>query len=779
MDRRSFIKLTAVTGTSATLASCGSPEHQLIRFVPDEELVPGVAEWKPSVCPSCGGGCGVRVRVMDADVETARHGQAGVVRMGVAKKLEGHADYPVNQGGLCARGQASIQLTYHPDRLTQPLKRTGPRGGGGFAMITWDQAIADLVAQLDALDEDRHSLAFITGGRPSHRQVLIDWFLSKFGAPGAIAFQLFGDDVLRRANAMSFGTAQLPTFDLKHARFVIGFGADFLGTWNSPVSQSAGYGELRRGRAGMRGSFVQVESRMTTTGASADEWVPARLGTEGVLALGMAHVILEHQLKPATSGRASALIAGWSSGLDAYAPDKVEQITGIKAARIERLAREFAEQGPSVAIVGGPPLAQTNGLFTALAVNALNELAGAVGQPGGLHFTPQLHMAGPTVSSRQTLDTFAAGIAGGGQSARVLMVDGANPIFAAPKAWKVKDAFDQIPYIVSFASFIDETSHLADLILPDHSFLESWTDALPESGSMTAVAGVAPPAMTPLFQTRATADVLLDVARKLKTPLGLPWPSYEDMLKATFDTLGEDAWATAQKQGGWWGTLPPIGARGSRGSRGSIGSTGARGATGSRGATRAALVNPSNPSNPSNPANPANPQVSYSEPVYHGDPAQFPYKFLPYASLQFYDGSQAHLPWLQELPDPMTSGMWSSWVEINPKTAARLHIAQGDIVEITSSIGAVRSPAFLNPGLAPDLIAMPVGQGHATFTRYASGRGQNPIEILAPVVEADTGALAWAATRVQIARVGGPDGRLILFSAGGELREKPHEGETR
>jgi anaerobic selenocysteine-containing dehydrogenase len=165
--------------------------------------------------------------------------------------------------------------------------------------------------------------------------------------------------------------------------------------------------------------------------------------------------------------------------------------------------------------------------------------------------------------------------------------------------------------------------------------------------------------------------------------------------------------------------------------------------------------------------------------VYHGDPAQFPYKFLPYASLQFYDGSQAHLPWLQELPDPMTSGMWSSWVEINPKTAARLHIAQGDIVEITSSIGAVRSPAFLNPGLAPDLIAMPVGQGHATFTRYASGRGQNPIEILAPVVEADTGALAWAATRVQIARVGGPDGRLILFSAGGELREKPHEGETR
>ena len=120
-----FIKLTAITGTSATLASCGNPEHQLIRFVPDEDLVPGVAEWKPSVCPLCAAGCGVTVRVMEADVETTRNGQAGVVRMGLAKKLEGNPTHPINQGGLCARGQAAIQITYHPDRLTQPLKRIG------------------------------------------------------------------------------------------------------------------------------------------------------------------------------------------------------------------------------------------------------------------------------------------------------------------------------------------------------------------------------------------------------------------------------------------------------------------------------------------------------------------------------------------------------------------------------------------------------------------------------------------------------------------------------
>ena len=72
---------------------------------------------------------------------------------------------------------------------------------------------------------------------------------------------------------------------------------------------------------------------------------------------------------------------------------------------------------------------------------------------------------------------------------------------------------------------------------------------------------------------------------------------------------------------------------------------------------------------------------------------------------------------------------------------------------------------------------MPVGQGHQSFTRFASGRGENPVAILAPVTEGDTGALAWAATRVKIARVGNPDGRLIVFA--GLLREHPHEGEIR
>jgi anaerobic selenocysteine-containing dehydrogenase len=686
---------------------------------------------------------------MSADADVVRKGRAGLVRINAAKKLEGSAEHPVNHGGLCVRGQAAIQVTYHPDRITQPLKRAGERGQGRYEAMSWDDALAELVSRLDALAGagNQKALALLTRVRPGHRAALASRFLASFGAPGPISCELFGDDVLRRANALSFGRGQLPTFDLPNARYVLGLGADFLGTWNSPTSQGYGYGLMRQGRPGVRGIFVQAESRMTQTGASADQWVPVKLGTEGVLALGLAHVILAAKLRPAgAGGRAAALIDGWSSGLADYAPEQVEKITGVAASRIDRLARELAGISPAVAIIGGAPLAHTNGLFNALAVNALNALVGSVDQPGGVFFTPQFDLASAAkgLAGRPagvpSLEQLTAGILKGTPIPQVLLLDGANPVFTSPKAWMVRDALEKVPYIASFGSFLDETSILADLILPDHSFLESWSDALPESGSMTAVASVAPPAMLPLHDTRATPDVLLDVGRRLARPLELPWENFEGLLAETFAALPAtsefDAWTDAQEKGGWWGALP------------------------ARLTVSSARVD----SKP----------VSFVEPMFDGDAEQYPFHFLPYASNAFLDGSFAHLPWLQEMPDPLTSAMWSSWIEINPATAARLGIGLGDIVEVASAHGTLRTAALVSPGIAPDLVAMPVGQGHRSFTRYASGRGENPIELLAPLMEEETGSLAWAATRVRVTRVGGPDGRLILFAGG--MREHEDRG---
>src|SRR5580704_9826871 len=138
MQRRNFIKISAISGALATLQACGHPEQQLIRFVPEEDLVPGIATWKPSICTLCSSGCGLLVRVMQGDAEVTHNGQLGIIKMGLAKKLEGNPQHPVNQGKLCARGQAGLQVVYHPDRLRNPLKRKGARGSGDFQEISWD-----------------------------------------------------------------------------------------------------------------------------------------------------------------------------------------------------------------------------------------------------------------------------------------------------------------------------------------------------------------------------------------------------------------------------------------------------------------------------------------------------------------------------------------------------------------------------------------------------------------------------------------------------------------
>ncbi len=757
MDRRNFIKVSAITGAATALESCSHPEHQLIRFIPEEDLVPGIAAWKPSVCTLCPAGCGLQVRVMEGDAEVIRNGQLGLMKMGLAKKLEGNPNHPVNHGKLCARGQAGLQVTYHPDRIRHPLKLTGPRGSGQYREASWEEALHDVQAQLESLRaaNDAASLAFLSKPLRGQHRMLVEQFLSSFGAPPPVYFSLFDRAVERWANLYSFGRPQTSTLDLARANYAISFGADFLGTWNSPLAQSAGYGIMRQGRPGQRAKLVQVEPRLSQTGANADEWIAGRPGTEAWLALGIAHVILnEKLLEPPKGSAATTLIASWNEGLPQFTPQAVEAKTGVAAETVQRLAREISAHLPAVAFAGDAALAHTNGAFTALAVNALNALLGSVENAGGIFFTPPVPgPARPATTPALTpqggynqLADLVQQIIIGNRAPKALFLYGANPAYAAPGGAKLRSVVGQIPFIVSFGSFIDETSSLADLILPDHSPLESWLDDKPESGTTQATLTLAPPAVMPLHSTRAMADVLLDLAAQLGGDVAkaLPYKSYDEILKSAYADLqkergsisgaenADDFWSKLQEQGGWWSSevkqLPP-----------------------ERPAARPAPVSP-------------------AEPEFAGSESEYPYHFLPFPSPMFYDGSLAHLPWMQETPDALTTAMWSSWVEINPQTAAKLNIKQADLVEVASEHGTLRAPAVLTPGIAPDVIAMPAGQGHENFTRYASGRGANPVSILAPKIVAETGSLAWAATRVKISRVG--EGKLTLFSGG--LSTFPH-----
>ena len=280
------------------------------------------------------------------------------------------------------------------------------------------------------------------------------------------------------------------------------------------------------------------------------------------------------------------------------------------------------------------------------------------------------------------------------------MLDGANPVFTAPKAWRVREALEKVPYIVSFGSFLDETSGLADLILPDHSFLESWAESVPESGSLVAVASVAPPAMAPLHQTRATADVL---ARRQPPPA--------DAARAAVG----DRWRRCSAPRSPRCRRPPKAAtRGARRRRRAAG--GARCRPRSSAAPPAAARREPGTGDVRRAAVRRRPgEVPVPLPAVRVDHVLRRLHRAP--AVAAGDAGSADVRDVEQLGGDQSARRRPSWGS-----------RDGDLVDVTSAHGTLRSSAVLTPGIAPDIVAMPMGQGHTQFTRYATGRGENPVE---------------------------------------------------
>src|SRR6266581_1185504 len=360
VDRRRFLKVLGVTGAgAAAVSACGigpEPTERLIPYlIQPEDQIPGTATYYATTCRECAAGCGVRVRV----------------REGRAVKLEGNPDSPINRGRLCARGQAGLQGLYNPDRIAHPMVRNAR---GVFEDIDWDGAIQRLVAKVR--ESQGKGIVFLTGAEQSSFGDLVAEWMKQVGGRH-LSYEPFGFEALRAGNRMAFGTAALPAYDFANAKYILSFGADFLDTWLSPVEFQNGFSRAHAfdaGRPASMSKFVYVGPRLSLTGMNADEWIAARPGTEGMLALALAQVIVAKHLArlPADASRLSGLLAG-------YAPRAVAATIGIDEAVIVRLAREFASSGGGLAVAGGMATQGPNGAEIVAAVDVLNYAVGAVG----------------------------------------------------------------------------------------------------------------------------------------------------------------------------------------------------------------------------------------------------------------------------------------------------------------------------------------------------------------------------------------------------------------
>jgi anaerobic selenocysteine-containing dehydrogenase len=732
IDRRDFLRLVGAGGVGAGAGfmlreAIKHPTEYLIPYVvPPEEFSHGIATWYNSVCSMCSAGCGISVRT----------------REGRAKKIEGNASHPVSQGGLCATGQAGLQTLYNPDRLTGPLLQTAKRGPASFEEISWEEGLSQLAGRLDLLRAAirGNRVCLLSQGVRGQLGELFERFMLHLGSNRLMYHDFDHPHTLYAANERFFGEQHLPYYDLKNTRFLLSFGADFLTSWVSPVHHSLGYGESRQGRPNVRGRFVQIEPRMSLSGAAADEWIAARPGTEGILALGLANHIVTSGLYQGADRN------DWAAALADYNISVVAEQTGIAETTLTSLANRFFQTSPSLAIGGGAAASHSNGVDNLVAINALNYLAGNIGVSGGLVFNPEPagQVSHRYQASYQSMMEFAEDARQG--NIEVLIINGTNPAFNLPSVAGFKEAIEHIPFVVSLSSFMDETTAMADLILPSHTYLESWGDDFPEPGVGFPTGAVSQPVVSPLYNTRATGDIILNLAHQMGLNFELPWNSMEDMVK--------DGWRQIYERGGpqavadsfeqFWEDSLKAGVWGETARRDQAFSL-----------DNAIITD-----------------IGVQTPEFSGAAEEYPFILHPYESAAFQDGSGANLPWMQELPDPLTSVVYGSWVEMNPVTASEMGLTEGDLVDIVSPHGQLRAPVLLYPAIMPDVIAMPIGQGHAEYGRYAKDRGVNPIEILSPQVEPNTGALAINATRVMVVATGL---RARLVKTSGNSRELGRE----
>ena len=676
LDRRDFLKIVGLSAGAAATAGCGDPVDKLIPYViQPEEITPGIAVVYASTCQECPAACGLHVKT----------------REGRPIKLEGNPEHPINGGRLCARGQAGIGRTYHPDRIEGPASRSGD---GSLQAIGWDDAKNKLAAKLGSAAPKTWILGGPVG--PS-LDGLIDQFVAATGIAGRLTYAPFGQHALIEACKAVFGVSAAPVFDISDADLVLDFGADFLDTGSSPTEHAAQFSKSRDVAVHSDGGarLIAIGARQNLTASNADHWIPAAPGSEGLLALALAKSVADRK----GSDVASFALAGADVNAAVSA-------AGIERSVFDGIVDKLVSAKHAVALPPGIAASTSAGSAAAAAVLLLNVVVGAV---GNLLKVPALDSK-PTSTLKDVIALIAEMKAG---NVDCLLIHDLNPVFSLPASAGFKQALSKVDLVVSFASLADETTEAANLLVPDHTSMESWGDASPRPGIRSLVQ----PTIRPLFNTQALGDTLLSVARAMGDNVAnqLPVGSWKSVVEANWSDTN---WRKALARGGVFEVMP----------------------------TREVTVAPSAAN-----LRPAAPRLQGS--------GEFTLVAFPHS--YFGDGRGAALPWMQEIPDPVTKLSWNSWAEISFKKAKELGVVFGDVISIDTGIGSVDVSVFPRGGVRDDIVAFPIGQGH-TVGHYASmagdgqpgvARGANVAAIL-PAAFDEAGGQAYLSTKASITKTG-------------------------
>lgn len=777
LRRRDFLKIVGGLSFGLPLYNCAL--DKISDSVSRNAWTPGIEDWVPTVCRACQGGCGLLVRKIDDR----------------AVKIEGNPFHPLNRGRVCSKGQAGLQLLYSPNRITAPLKKVGDRDSGNLQAVDWDEAIDIVANKLKALRESEksHTVALLKNFNSNTSNDLIARFLTVYGSPNHIQHDEWSS--VKDAYYTTQGINDVMAVDFEKTNYVLSFGADFLTNWSTSMENQRIYG-IRRANRDIK--IIQIEPRFSLCASKADKWIPIHPGTEGLLALGIASVILKEGLHNRTYiERLTTHFEDWldddakrkagfkNSLLKEIRLDQVSDITDVPLKTIIDIAKEFSTLRPAVAVADYNFSYHPKGLSALLAIHSLNALVGSIDIPGGLlrqrraplgemprvslDKTAEKGLSFKRIDKPRELRKSASDAPG--MKEFIDNVIEKNPYeinflflldnpsnFSTSFRAKMEETFKRIPFIVSFSAFLDESSDFADIILPDTTYFEKWQETHISPLSKVPVVGVGRPAVPPLHQSRPFEDVFLALAKKMG-PLfdqNFPWKSFEELIfyrleglfharrGIVFDSLPEETQLRILEERGWWvpkyDTLDDF----------------MKDLT-EKGGWQDPVYHFNERSylyqTPSQKFEfPALDQVGtyFDGPDSFGNEEKYPFLLhfydLPFTS----EDNGANQPWYQENLGFRFDFKWKAWVEINPETARKLNIHDKELVWVESSYGKIQAVAKIFRGIMPDVLGIPVGKAKDFPVRRFGEKQNEPYELLGETFDAEKGVYSRQLIRATI-----------------------------
>jgi len=706
-------------------------------------------------------------------------GGVAYIENGRVVKLEGNMDHPNTRGKLCAKGNSGFLHIYDPDRIMTPLKRTGKRGEGKWTRISYDEATSLLAEKLRAVIDRANS---------ENKPEILNEIFFKYGrdrtggAVGRFMHAMGSNSTINHTNICesskkvglepSWGP-DIESCDWANTKYILNFGSNILETayFMNPNAQRCVDGVV-----GNKAKLVTFDVRLSNTAGFSDEWFAPYPGTDAAIVLAMCNVIMNEGLYDAdfvrdwTNVTAEQLI----EHLKPYTPEFAEKESGMSASDIRRIAREFATTKPATVFSYRGPCKHVYGSYQEAAINMLPVITGNVERKGGYCLPrgmgwPQPEPVPPKgatfspvaapplypLASHHVSTMAPYMIRKGEATVSVWMSYYDNPVYTYPSSHVWEDFLkneELVPFLVSFSPYMSETTEMADLIIPDVTYLERHDPESMPSGLYPCLS-IRQPVIKPLGNTQEFRQTLIDVAAKIDPDGSLGVKKYfafnsvEDWMRAHLDEipgLKEQGGYDFLKEKGVWpiyGKVDPVTAKivdknrnevepeyglymkevAAKDMLGAVISD--DGSIVKNGQTIGVNINGKN-------------YIGFGTPSRRIEIFKQSYKnygFFPMPSYIRTDARKkkedelvlvtykvnvhtqsrtASLKYLSELYHK--NPMW-----MNPATAAKRSINDGDLVRITSSLGYMVTKVHVTEGIRPDVVAISTACGHSAYGRLA------------------------------------------------------------